>query len=83
MNVQKEWNNFFLFSIFVGLKTSLWHTRRDKRRFIYIDEVLYLSIWRDSRDLREENHENKADICSRFACFKGNETKRNKYIAET
>ena len=48
-----------------------------------MDEVLYLSIWRDSRDLREENHENKADKCFRFACFKGNETKRNKYIAET
>ena len=26
-----------------------------------MDEVLYLSIWRDSRDLREENYENKAD----------------------
>ena len=81
--MQKEWGNFFLFSIFVGLKTSLWHTIRDKKRFIYMDEVLYLSIWRDSRDLREENHENKADKCFRFVCFKGYVTKRSKYIAET
>ena len=48
-----------------------------------MDEVLYLSIWRDSRDLREENHENKSDKCFRFACFKGYETKHSKYIAET
>ena len=48
-----------------------------------MDEVLYLSFWRDSRDLREENHENKADKCIRFVCFKGYETKRSKYIAET
>ena len=75
--MQKEWNNFFLFSMFVGLKTSLWHTRRDKKRFIYMDEVLYLSIWRDSRDLREENHENKADKCFRFVRFKGDEIKHS------
>ena len=73
--MQKEWNKFFLFSIFVGLKTSLWHTIRDKKRFIYMDEVLYLSIWRDSRDLREENHENKADKCFSFVRFKGDETR--------
>ena len=35
-----------------------------------MDEVLYLSIWRDSRDLREENHENKADKCFRLVRFK-------------
>ena len=40
-----------------------------------MDEVLYLSIWRDSRDLREENHENKADKCFRFVRFKGDETR--------
>ena len=73
--MQKEWGNFFLFSVFVWLKTSLWHTIRDKNRFIYMDEVLYLSIWRDSRDLREENHENKADKCFRFVRFKGDETR--------
>ena len=56
--------------IFVGLKTSLWHTIRDKLRFIYMDEVLYLSFWRDSRDSRGENHENKADKCFRFVRFK-------------
>ena len=72
--MQKEWNNFFLFSIFVGLKTSLWHTRRDKKRFIYMDEVLYLSFWRDSRG---ENHENKADKCFRFRRFKGYEIKHS------
>ena len=48
-----------------------------------MDEVLYLYFWRDSRDLREENHENKADKCIRFVCFKGYETKRSKYIPET
>ena len=63
--------------MFVGLKTSLWHTIRDKRRFIYMDEVLYLSIWRDSRDLREENHENKADKYFRFRRFKGYEIKHS------
>ncbi len=35
-----------------------------------MDEVLYLSIWRDSRDLREEKHENKADKCFRLVRFK-------------
>ena len=48
-----------------------------------MDEVLYLSFWRDSRDLREENHENKADKCFRFVRFKGDETKHSKYISET
>lgn len=33
-------------------------------------EVLYLSFWRDSQLSREENHENKADKCSRFVRFK-------------
>lgn len=42
-----------------------------------MDEVLYLSIWRDSRDLREENHENKADKCFSFVRFKGYETKHS------
>ena len=42
-----------------------------------MDEVLYLSIWRDSRDLREENHENKADKCCRFIRFKGYEIKHS------
>jgi hypothetical protein len=46
-------------------------------------EVLYLSIWRDSRDLREANHENKADECYRLVRFKDYETKRSKYIPET
>ena len=69
--MQKEWNNFFLFSMFVWLKTSLWHIIRNKKRFIYMDEVLYLSIWRDSRDLREENHENKADNSSSLVRFIG------------
>ena len=35
-----------------------------------MDGVLYLSIWRDSRDLREENHENKADKSFRLVRFK-------------
>ena len=48
-----------------------------------MDEVLYLSIWRDSRDLREENHENKTDISLGIARFKGDETKHSKYISET
>ena len=48
-----------------------------------MDEVLYLSIWRDSQDLREENHENKADKCFRLVRFKGYETKHSKYIPET
>ena len=34
-----------------------------------MDGVLYLSIWRDSRDLREENQENKADKCFSFVRF--------------
>ena len=63
--------------MFVGLKTSLWHTIRYKRRIIYMDEVLYLSFWRDSRDLREENHENKADKCFSFVRFKDYETKHS------
>ena len=75
--MQKEWNNFFLFSVFVWLKTSLWHTIRDKIRFIYMVEVLYLSFGRDSRDSREENHENKADECFRFVRFKGDETRHS------
>ena len=40
-------------------------------------EMLYLSIWRDSRDLREENHEIKADKCFRFIRFKGYEIKHS------
>ena len=71
--MQKEWGNFFLFSVFVGLKTSLCHTIRDKRRFIYMVEMLYLSFWRDSRDSREENHENKADKCFRLVRFMDDE----------
>ena len=35
-----------------------------------MDEVLYLSFWRDSQLSREENHENKADKCFRFVRFK-------------
>jgi hypothetical protein len=73
VNGQKEWGNFFLFSVFVWLKTSLWHTIRHKRRFIYMDEVLYLSFWRDSRDWREQNHENKADKCFRLVRFMDDE----------
>ena len=38
-------------------------------------EMLYLSFWRDSRDLREENHENKTDISLGIARFKGDETR--------
>ena len=77
MNGQKEWNNFFLFSIFVGLKTSLWHTIRYKKRFIYMDEVLYLSFWRDSQDSRALNHEIQADNCSSFVRFIDGETKHS------
>ena len=77
MNGQKEWGNFFLFSMFVGLKTSLWHTIRYKRRIINMDEVLYLSFWRDSQLSREENHENKADKCFRLVRFKGDETRHS------
>ena len=72
--MQKEWNNFFLFSVFVWLKTSLWHTIRDKIRLIFMDDVLYLSIWRDSR---EENHEIKVDNSPGLMCFKGHETKHS------
>ena len=71
----KGMGKFLPFSVFVCLKTSLCHTIRDKRRFIYMVEMLYLSFWRDSRDLREENHENKADKCFRFVRFKGDETR--------
>ena len=71
--MQKEWGNFFLFSMFVCLKTYLWLAIRDKRRIIYMDEVLYLSFWRDSRDSREENHENKADKCFRLVRFMDDE----------
>ena len=38
-------------------------------------ETLYLSFWRDSRDSRGENHENKADKCFSFVRFKGDETR--------
>ena len=68
--MQKEWGKIFLISMFVWLKTSLWHSIRDK-----IDSYTwlrcYFSFLRDSRDLREENHENKADKCFRFVRFKG------------
>ena len=75
--MQKEWGKIFLISMFVWLKTSLWHIIRDKTRFIYMVEMLYLSFWRDSRDSREENHENKADKCFRFVRFKGYETRHS------
>ena len=42
-----------------------------------MDEVLYLSFWRDSWDWREQNHENKADNSSSFVRFKGYETKHS------
>ena len=42
-----------------------------------MDEVLYLSFWRDSQLLREENHENKADKCFCFVRFKGYEIKHS------
>ena len=33
----------------------------------------YLSFWRDSRDWREQNHENKADKCFRLVRFMDDE----------
>ena len=44
---------------------------------LYTRLMSYLSFWRDSRDLREENHENKADKCFSFVRFKGYETKHS------
>ena len=38
--MQKEWGKFFLFSMFVWLKTSLWHTIRDK-----IDSYIWLRCY--------------------------------------
>ena len=40
---------------------------------LYTRLMSYLSFWRDSRDWREQNHENKADICFRLARFMDDE----------
>ena len=40
---------------------------------LYTRLMSYLSFWRDSRDWREQNHENKADKCFRLVRFMDDE----------
>ena len=40
---------------------------------LYTRLMSYLSFWRDSRDWREQNHENKADKCLRLVRFMDDE----------